>query len=110
MTVNNNTSRVLKFLSDNKKHGKYTKDPPKEISATGYWACDMSGVYGPEGSVTYEAEDKSFKVKFEYDHPYTAGKSTYKVIVTPSNAIDYDIKGSFKGHDQDITFNLFAKY
>lgn len=110
MTVNNFTNKVLKFHSDDQKHGKYTTKPPQEIVSTGYWACSTrdGAMIGPEGSVTYEAADKSFKVKFDYNHPYGSGTSSYRVTVTPSSAAGYDIKGSFTGHTQDITFELYA--
>lgn len=109
MTVNNNTSRVLKLDKEVQDHGKYNTEPPKEIKSTGFWKCSTrsGATIGPEGTVTYEAEDKSFKVAFYYNHPYGSATSSYRVTVTPSDAIGYDIKGSFTGHDQDITFELY---
>lgn len=109
MTVNNNTSQTLKYVKDDVKHGKFTTKPPQEITSSGYWACSArsGAMIGPEGTVTYEAEDKSFTVEFYWNHPYGSATSSYRVTPTPSDAIGYDIKGSFKGHDQKITFELY---
>jgi hypothetical protein len=62
---------------------------------------------GPEGTVTYEAEDKSFTVVFYYNHPYGSATSAYTVTVIPKGEIGYDITGSPKGHDQSITYELY---
>lgn len=110
MTVNNFTNKVLKFKSKNAEHGKFTSDPPSEIQGTGSWACSTvsGGTIGPKGTVVYEAADKSFKVTFFYNHPYGPATSSYRVTGDPSNAFTYEIKGDFEGHDQKITFELYA--
>lgn len=109
MTVNNNTNKVLKFKSKDHKHGKFTSDPPATIEASGSWTCTTrtSGTYGPEGTVTYETDGGNVTVEFYYNHPYGSATSSYRVTPSPSDSIGYDIKGSFKGHDQDITFELY---
>ncbi len=109
MTVKNNTSKVLKLKGTKVDHGKFTTDPPQEIVSSGYWACSTRtlGTIGPEGTVTYEAEDKSFTVEFYYNHPFGTATSSYSVKPNPRDAIGYDIIGDTKGHDQDITFELF---
>jgi hypothetical protein len=110
MTVNNNTSQTLKHVKNHVTHGRFTKDPPEEIESTGYWACSSNNAatIGPEGTVTYKAADGSFTVEFYWNHPYGSATSSYRVTPTPSDAIGYDIKGSFKGHDQEITFDLYV--
>jgi len=109
MTVNNNTSQKLIYVKDKVDHGKFTTDPPSEIESTGYWACSArdGAMIGPKGTVTYKAADDSFTVEFFWNHPYGSATSSYRVTPNPSDAITYDIKGSFEGHDQDITFELY---
>jgi hypothetical protein len=110
MTVQNYTNKTLVLKSKNDEHGKFVDNPPTRIEASGTWKCSSrdGAMIGPEGTVVYEAEDKSFTVEFYYNHPYGSATSSYRVSPTPSDAITYDIKGSFKGHDQDITFELYA--
>jgi hypothetical protein len=110
MTVNNNTSQVLKIKGQKPVHGKFTSDPPATIEASGSWTCTTktSGLYGPEGTVTYETDDGNITVEFYYNHPIGSSASSYRVTPNPSDSMGYDIKGSFKGHDQDITFELYS--
>lgn len=111
LTVNNNTGKILKLKPERskQKHGKYTTDPPSTIEASGSWVCTTrtAGAYGPEGTVTYETDGGDTSVEFYYNHPIGSGASSYRVTVTPTDAIGYEIKGSFKGHDQHITFELY---
>ncbi|MGX5857348.1 hypothetical protein ACWKW6_27080 [Dyadobacter jiangsuensis] len=109
MTVNNNTNKVLTFKSKDRKHGKFTTDPPATIQASGSWTCsNKSGeLVGPEGTVIYETDGGKTTVEFYYNHPMGSATSSYRVTPNPADAMGYDIKGSFKGHDQDITFELF---
>ena len=109
MTVNNNTNKVLTFKSKDPMHGKFTTDPPSTIGASGSWTCTTrsSGLVGPEGTVVYETDGGNVTVEFYYNHPVGTATSSYRVTPSPADAMGYDIKGSFKGHDQDITFELF---
>jgi len=109
MTVNNNTGKVLKLKSKNAAHGKFTSDPPATIEASGSWACEtrVGGTYGPEGTVIYEADGGEVTVEFYYNHPFGSAASSYRVTPNPSDSMGYEIKGSFKGHDQKITFELY---
>ncbi|ACT92078.1 hypothetical protein Dfer_0818 [Dyadobacter fermentans DSM 18053] len=109
MTVNNNTGKVLTLKSKNAEHGKFTTDPPSKIESSGSWACSTrsGGTVGPEGTVVYETDGGSTTIEFYFNHPFGSATSSYRVTPTPRDAVGYDIKGSFKGHDQDITFELY---
>ncbi len=110
MTVQNFTNKELKLKSKKAEHGEFEVDPPQSIETTGSWKCDCVTIFGPgpEGTVVYKAADESFTVEFYFNHPLGTATSSYRIIPTPSDAITHDIKGSFKGHDQDITFELYA--
>jgi hypothetical protein len=110
MTVNNNTGKVLRLIAKHAEHGEFTTNPPGTIEASGWWACDTVplGLIGPEGTVTYQTEDKVTTVEFYYCHPMGPSTSSYRVTTNPSDTMGYDIKGSFTGHDQSITFELYA--
>lgn len=109
MTVNNYTGQKLTRLNPKTAHGKFTQEPPLNIEASGSWICTTRtwGTYGPKGTVTYETPDPKVKIEFFYDHPMGHSTSSYRVTVTPSNLIGYEIKGSFTGEEQDITFELY---
>lgn len=109
MTINNNTNKVLTLKAKDPKHGKFKSDPPTRIEASGSWTCTTrsSGTVGPEGTVTYETDGGVVTVEFYYNHPFGSATSSYRVTPSPSDSMGYDIKGSFKGHDQDITFELY---
>ena len=110
MTVKNFTSKLLILDSKKAEHGKFVTDPPSTIEAEGVWKCSANdgAMIGPKGEVCYKTADDSFKVTFFYNHPYGSATSSYRVTPNPSDALTYDIKGSFEGHDQDITFELYA--
>nr|WP_199081059.1 hypothetical protein [Pedobacter sp. ASV19] len=110
ITVNNNTGMVLKLKTQNVVHGKFTSNPPAIIEASGSWACSTrtGGAYGPEGTITYETDGGDVTVEFYYNHPIGSGSSSYRVVPNPSDSMGYEIKGSFKGHDQNITFELYT--
>lgn len=109
MTVINNTGKVLRLKSKNAIHGKFNQDPPTSIEASGSWTCTTrtGGTYGPEGTVTYETDRGEVTVEFYYNHPIGSAASSYRVTPNPSDSMGYEIKGSFKGHDQKITFELY---
>ncbi|MFB2121651.1 hypothetical protein [Parapedobacter sp. 2B3] len=109
MTVNNNTGKVLRLKSKDPKHGKFTSSPPEIIEGSGSWTCTSksAGLYGPEGTVTYETDDRNTTVEFYYNHPMGSATSAYRVTPNPSDTMGSEIKGSFKGHSQDITFELY---
>lgn len=112
ITVNNNTSLTLTLNPPcEPKHGKFTTSPPSIIKATGNWACETreGGLYGPEGRVIYKTNKngRDVEIEFYYNHPIGSATSSYKVTITPSDVIGYEIKGSFTGHNQDITFELY---
>ncbi len=109
MTVNNNTNKVLTFVDKDAKHGKFTTNPPTTIESSGSWTCTTrsGGLVGPEGTVTYQTDGGNVTIEFYYNHPIGSATSSYRVSPTPSDSIGHDIKGSFKGHDQDITFELY---
>lgn len=109
MTINNNTGKVLKLKPQEPVHGKFTSGPPATIEASGSWTCTTrtGGSYGPEGTVTYETDGGNVTVEFYYNHPVGSGASSYRVTPNPSDSMGYEIKGSFKGHDQNITFELY---
>lgn len=109
MTVNNNTGKVLTLKPSTPKHGKFTTDPPGTIESSGSWVCTTrtGGIFGPEGTVIYQTDGGKITIEFYYNHPMNHSKSSYRVTVSPSDSIGYDIKGSFEGHDQDITFELY---
>lgn len=110
MTVNNYTSIVLVYKTKKLDHGKFTTDPPSTIESTGSWACSAQDgiMIGAEGTVTYAAQDNSFTVEFHFNHPYGSAESSYSVTTNPPDAISAKINGPFTGHNQDITFELYA--
>ncbi|MGR5559858.1 hypothetical protein ACQKQC_26635 [Vibrio fortis] len=111
LTVENNTGIALIYVKKNDKHGKFTKNPPKKIEATGSWKCSSrsGGAYGPEGYVLYQFEGQDTTVKFKFDHPIAATKSKYGIELNPLCA-DFDYEEDHSGgHTQKVFYKLYKK-
>lgn len=112
LTVNNNTSKVLKLGSNKLEHGKFIKVPPAEIKDSGEWKCNCRDqvAIGPEGTVTYTMDDNpATKIEFYFNHPVGTATSSYRVNITPSGSFSYDIQGPFTGKSQEITFEIYER-
>jgi hypothetical protein len=109
LTVQNNLNVTLTLKSKSLDHGKFTEDPPATIESEGYWSCSArdGSTIGAEGNVTYENKEQGFEIEFYFNHPFGSATSSYRVTPTPADSMGYDIKGSFKGHDQKITYVLY---
>jgi len=110
ITVINNTTKNLEFTNAHEQHGT----PP--IVATGPSSgklkpgetcsvyAENTGMVGPEGSFSFELENKGGAFNFSYSHPY--GKAKTFVHVTTPDGYAFDLRGNLQQHDASCTADL----
>jgi hypothetical protein len=85
-----------------------SEDCLEALEIPAFIATNKDNAYiGPKGSVTYEAEDESFKITLEWNHPFNSATSSYRSKIDPEGAnVKAHFDGSNEGHKQTILFHI----
>ena len=111
ISILNLTDETWTYKSDDVKHGKYVRKPPKTIEpdVTASFEVGLTSGFGgpgPEGTVTYSVP-KGYTVTIYWNHPYGTADSSYEAYSDPVGKITYTLTPPHpSGHNQAVTLTV----